>query len=247
MKLPSYTGFPALALLCSGLFLAAISTTAMAQWAGSASAPVQSIDTAVEAPDENIQSIIPSSGSGLKVTYGADQPDGEDTHPALRLTPDKSELVRLDNDVASVVVGNPNHLGVLMDNPRLLILLPRQPGATYLTLMDVDGNVLMQRHVLVASPKSDYVRIRRSCGAAGNAACEQTSVYYCPGVCHEVGMNDGKGSGNVPPPMLSSSARNILNNIISGNGNNGAEPDTANGGTANATEDTGEADKTGGE
>ncbi|MBI2233564.1 MAG: pilus assembly protein N-terminal domain-containing protein, partial [Micavibrio aeruginosavorus] len=164
MKLPSYTGFPALALLCGGLLLAAISTTAMAQWANSASTPAQSADTAAEAPDGNIQSIIPSSGSSPKVTYGADQPGSEDTHPALRLTPDKSELLQMDNDVASVVIGNPDHLGVLMDNTRLLILLPRKPGATYLTLLDVDGKVLMQRHVLVASPKSDYVRIRRSCG-----------------------------------------------------------------------------------
>lgn len=112
---------------------------------------------------------------------------GEETHPALNLSPDKSELVRLDREAASVIVGNPNHVTVLLDTPRLAVVIPRQAGATYFTVLDKDGNVITQRHVIVAAPKENYVRVRRSCGnAAQGTTCRPTSVYFCPDMCHEI-------------------------------------------------------------
>jgi hypothetical protein len=130
------------------------------------------------------QGLIPPSAS---ISYGGAPVQGGDTHPKLALTPDKSELVRLDQDAGSIIVGNPDHLGVLMDNRRLLILVPRVPGATYLTVLDRQGQVIMQRPVIVASPKQNYVRIRRSC-TGGDKDCNPTSVYFCPGMCHPVGL-----------------------------------------------------------
>lgn len=118
----------------------------------------------------------------------------DNTHPDLRLTPDKSTLVRLPHDIKTVFVGNPAHLSVLAESPDLLVLVGKAPGATYFTALDGDGNVVMQRHVIVASPKEGYVRIRRSCinagggedSGGGGGECQSTSVYYCPDMCHEV-------------------------------------------------------------
>lgn len=120
------------------------------------------------------------------------------THPMLRLTPDKSELVRLDRNAISVIVGNPAHLSVLLDTPNTLVLVPRVPGATYFTVLDAAGDVVMQRHVIVGSPKKNYVRVRRSC-ANGAEGCRATSVYFCPDICHEIdtpqiGSNTGTPS-----------------------------------------------------
>lgn len=111
-----------------------------------------------------------------------------ETHPPLKLTPDKSQLIRLDKEAASVVVGSPAHLTVLLDTPTLAVAVPRSPGATYMSVLDKDGNVIMQRHVIVASPKENYVRVRRSCANAGNSRtpCQPTSVYFCPDMCHEI-------------------------------------------------------------
>ena len=120
--------------------------------------------------------------------------DGE-THPALKMTPDKSELVRLDREAASVVVGNPAQIAVMLDAPRLAVVIPRAPGATYFTVLDRDGNVIMQRHVIVASPKKNYVRVRRSCNAASGTSCQPTSVYFCPDMCHEVSAATGEDAG----------------------------------------------------
>lgn len=108
------------------------------------------------------------------------------THSALKLTPDKSELVRLKGDAASVIVGNPAHLSVLAESSKLLVFIPRQPGATYVTVLGQDGSVLMQRHVIVASPKEKYIRIRSTCAGSEDESCQATQVYYCPDMCHAI-------------------------------------------------------------
>lgn len=110
------------------------------------------------------------------------------THPVLNLTQDKSEMVRLDSDAASVIVGNPNHVSVLLDTPTTLVVVPRAAGASHFTVIGKDGEVIMQRHVVVGGGKEQYVRIRRSCGS-NSRGCEATSVYFCPDMCHEVKEN----------------------------------------------------------
>lgn len=120
--------------------------------------------------------------------------EGE-THPVLNLSPDKSELVRLDRDAHSVIIGNPDHVKIVLDTPRLAVVIPKATGATYFTILDKDGGVVMQRHVVVSAPKQDYVRIRRSCGTVPQGTdCKPTSVYFCPDMCHEIGNADGKES-----------------------------------------------------
>ena len=126
----------------------------------------------------------PAASSGVE---DGDTADITVTDPMIRVSPDKSELVRLDRDAISVVVGNPSHLSVLLDTSRLLVLIPKAPGATYFTALDANGDVIMQRHVVVGSPKKNYVRVRRSCAnAARGTTCNATSVYYCPDTCHEI-------------------------------------------------------------
>ncbi len=149
----------------------------------------------------NFQGLIPPAGSAPKINYGGPRHDSNDTHPPLRLTPDKSEIVRLEEDAVSIIVGNPDHLGILMDDSRLLILVPRQPGATYLTVLNQAGQVIMQRHVIVSVANQNYIRIRRSCG--NDSACQQTTVYYCDGMCHETAIVRNNGSSVVPPPVSS--------------------------------------------
>ncbi len=128
--------------------------------------------------------IMPPQATATSGASASLAPD-DATHPPLRLTPDKSEMLRLSTDAASIVIGNESNVQILMDSPKRLIVVPREPGATFFTILDKEGGVIMQRHAIVASPKEKYLRIRRSCRTAG-AACEETSIYYCPGICHDV-------------------------------------------------------------
>lgn len=106
------------------------------------------------------------------------------TAPQLHVTMDRSELVRLENDAASIIVGNPFHANVLMDNPRLLVVVPRAPGTTHFTVLDQNGNVILQRHLIIAAPQENYLRIRRA--HCGDNECVHNASYYCPDMCHEI-------------------------------------------------------------
>jgi hypothetical protein len=112
----------------------------------------------------------------------------------LRLTPDKSELIRLNRSAASVIVGNPAHINVLADSANTLVIVPKAPGASHFTALDADGTVILQQHVIVASPQKNYLRVRRTC-SPGDETCQATSVFYCPDMCHEILMNQDEAAG----------------------------------------------------
>ena len=113
----------------------------------------------------------------------------------LHLTPDKSEMLQLKKEAASVIVGNPNHVNVILDTPTTLIVVPRAAGASHFSVIGKDGSVLLERQVVVGAPKNNsnnkYVRIRRSCAASSSRDCQPSSVYFCDGTCHEVTENTG--------------------------------------------------------
>jgi hypothetical protein len=132
---------------------------------------------------------------------GADMENLPETHPALKLSPDKSEIITLPEDIGTVVVGNPAHFSIFADSPRRLIAVPKAPGASYFTVLNKAGAVIMQRHVLVAPPKEKYVRIRKTCyGESAKDGCLPTQTYYCPDMCHEI------SSGGAEPGKTGNSA-----------------------------------------
>lgn len=202
-----FSGYSGLAVFACAILMCGHVTPSMAQ---SATTPAPD---AVSQGGGRFEGLIPPAGSAVinpapspvketppsaapvaSIQYGAAKPDGEDTHPALNLTADKAELVRLDADASSVIVGNPDTVNIQLENRRLLIVTPHQAGTTYLSILDGNGNVIMQRHIIVSAPKANYIRIRRSCAGQSNG-CQESSVYYCPGMCHPVGSSAAMPSG----------------------------------------------------
>lgn len=109
------------------------------------------------------------------------------THETIKMTPDKSEIIKLKDDAASIIVGNPLHINVIADTSKTLVIVPRSPGATHFTVLGKQGQIIMQRHVIVASPKEGYLRIRKTC-REDSEGCQKTNVFYCPDMCHEIGL-----------------------------------------------------------
>ncbi len=151
----------------------------------------------------------PAQGGGLmpRVDAGAGTPvaDESDTHPALSLTPDKSEMLHLDRDAGTIIVGNPAHLSAILDSSRTILLVPRAPGSTMFTVLDSQRKVIMQRHVFVDAPADKYIRIRRNC-ALGRGGCQPTSVYYCPDICHEISVQQASTGAPVTQTDVASGA-----------------------------------------
>ena len=162
-----------MALLCVFLVLGISSTHAQEETQDASSEITSQISEVLDMPAQS------------KTTHD----DRAMTYPMLHLTQDKSEMIKLNNEAASVVVGNPNHISVLLDTPTTLVVVPRKAGASHFSVIGKDGNIVMQRHVIVGAAKDNYVRIRRSCNANSGANCQKTSTYFCPGTCHEVQEN----------------------------------------------------------
>jgi hypothetical protein len=131
-------------------------------------------------------------GSGKAII----KPIEDDT---LRLTTNKDQIIRLEKDAASVIVNNPNHAQVMLDSPRLLIVQPRNPGATSFKVLDARGNIILEKQIIVSNVRKHYVRIRRMC-QAGDGSCAPDSYFYCPGGCYEVTAVRNMGGTATPPP-----------------------------------------------
>ncbi len=133
----------------------------------------------------------------------------EDDSP-ITISPDGPALVQLNEDAASVIVGNPAHATAMVENPRLIMLMPGAAGATSITALNAEGKAILNRKVLVGGGKGKgYIRINRACGSASRDGCQPVTSYYCPGRCYEtatpVSQQAPTGesvitTGNTPPP-----------------------------------------------
>lgn len=128
--------------------------------------------------------------------------------------PDGPAIINLDQDIGSVIVANPTHARVVVDNQRTIILMPETPGSTELVVMGTNGAPLLEKKVIVSSvTKGSYLTIKRACINSSAEGCTPVSVYYCPDRCHIVDMPgltqasaNGAGSGGTAGEELSGAA-----------------------------------------
>ena len=177
---------------------------ALAKAAASAT-PVAAQSETVKTPAK-IEKIDESELEDAEAIPEPEVKDAEEIEP-LRLALDKPEIVRLDRDAVNVIVGSNENLRVVPDTNKTLLLIAKKPGSTYFRALDVDGKVIMQRHVLIGSPSKNYIRIRRAC-ANGQQGCKQYSVYYCPDMCHEVNVVQDASGPSAPLPAETPAGRN---------------------------------------
>ena len=147
-----------------------------------------------------------NNGGGMAVVSNL-----EETDPPLRMMPDKTQIIDFKRDIGRIIIGNDTTANIVMDSTRRILVIPRAEGATHFTILDNRGHVMMQRHVIVAGPEQQYVRIRRNC--SGTRGCEATTIYYCPDTCHQVELNSGTGSSGGATANSVQSASHAAGNI----------------------------------
>lgn len=106
----------------------------------------------------------------------------------IAVSPDKPEIVRLESDAASIIVGSPKFASVTLDNPRTMLVIPRAEGATSLTVLNSEGDIILEKSIVVGGPKENYVRIRRAC-PSNLGGCVSSQTYYCPDGCSDVSLD----------------------------------------------------------
>lgn len=136
----------------------------------------------------------------------ADQATGDDAGEVIRITPDQTKVVRIGQDAASVIVANPAHANVVLDSPRLLVVMPRVPGTTSFTVLDANGNTIAEKTVIVsAAAKAKYMRIRRICNGQ-DTSCQPSAYFYCPDGCYEVMPVQPEGAPANAPDVAGNAA-----------------------------------------
>ncbi len=136
---------------------------------------------------------------------------------ALDVSPDGPKIVSLPEDASSVIVGNPAHATVVLDNPRLMIITAGIPGMTRLTVLGRQGNVIMSENIIVNGATDGMVRVRNACinGAEG---CQPTRMFYCEEgqQCHNVIVNEptAGGAGGGAPEGVASAGSDALEGAL---------------------------------
>lgn len=118
-----------------------------------------------------------SSGMGVIETSADDD--------VIEMVTDRPMVLKVDKDVSNILIGNDLYLNILPDSRRTLILMPVQPGATFFRAIDSDGNTIIEKRVIVAAKKRNYIRVKQAC-SEDDELCSFQSIYYCPDMCHTV-------------------------------------------------------------
>jgi len=94
---------------------------------------------------------------------------------SYRVDLNKTEIVRLPVDAASVVIGNPNIADVTVQSVRTIFVVGRGFGETNLIILDRNGDTVMDADIQVVNSRPDHsVRIHR-----GQMRQTYSCIPYC--------------------------------------------------------------------
>lgn len=116
---------------------------------------------------------------------------------------DGPAIVRLDADAASVIVGNPAHASVALDDSRTVMVNAGAPGMTRLVVIGKEGQVILDRRVIVDASgagngadedgenNGKFINVKNAC-INSDGVCQPNNVFYCVEgeKCHSVAPQD---------------------------------------------------------
>ncbi|MFQ5785710.1 MAG: pilus assembly protein N-terminal domain-containing protein [Alphaproteobacteria bacterium] len=112
------------------------------------------------AGDTKALKVALSEASQIEPTPPAPVSDPADD--ALRLIIDKSHLLRLTEDAATVMVANPGIADVVVESPRMVFLVGRDVGETNLIILDSAGKEILETPLVVVPNPVRQVTIHRN-------------------------------------------------------------------------------------
>ncbi len=112
---------------------------------------------------------------------------------AVRVTLDKYELVRLNADIATVLIANPAIADVIVEKSRLLFLIGRSPGETMLVLLDKAGREIMNTSIVVVPNLEREVTVHRGAVEATFSCAPRCAAIPNPGRRAPTAVGGGGG------------------------------------------------------
>jgi hypothetical protein len=142
--------------------------------------------------------LIAAAGGSLVAALAAD----------LSVTLDQAKLLKLPNNVATIVIGNPLIADASLQTGGALVITGKGYGTTNIIALDRAGNVLIDKSVVVKGPRENVVVVYRGVDRESYSctpSCERRitlgdGVSYFDATIAQTGMRNGLAQGNALPP-----------------------------------------------
>jgi Pilus formation protein N terminal region len=106
------------------------------------------------------------------------------TESTIPVSIDQAKLIRLPERAATIVVGNPLIADITLQPGGVIIVTGKSYGATNFVAMDRNGEVLVDRIIMVGSPADPIVTVYRGI---------ERESYSCTPVCRpRITLGDGE-------------------------------------------------------
>jgi Flp pilus assembly secretin CpaC len=80
----------------------------------------------------------------------------------IRVFMDYARVLKIDRNVAKVIIGNPQIADVVVSDPQTIVLTGRSFGTTNLVILDGEGNALVDEKIVVSRNAEDTLRVYRN-------------------------------------------------------------------------------------
>ena len=126
----------------------------------------------------------------------------------LGIVLDQATLMKLPENVSTIVVGNPMIADVAVQSGGLVVVTGKGFGSTNLIALDRAGAVLMERSIVVSGPKGPTVQVYRGMERETYSCtpdCERritlgdSATYFSATVTQSDARNSAAGSGGGAP------------------------------------------------
>jgi Flp pilus assembly secretin CpaC len=108
---------------------------------------------------------------------------GADDSGMMRVFLNHAKVLKLDQPVSKVIIGNAEVADATVADSRTIVLTGKAFGTTNLVLLDADGNALLDERILVSIDEGNTVRMYRQ---------TNRTVLSCTPTCEEHQALSGK-------------------------------------------------------
>ena len=108
----------------------------------------------------------------------------------LSVTIDKAHLMRLDKDASTIMVGDPTVADVVLESPRLVLIVGIAPGETNLYILDGEGAEIVHTDLLVVPNANREVALDRNIVEVTFSCAPRCARIATPGVTEEGALEE---------------------------------------------------------
>ena len=115
----------------------------------------------------------------------------------LRVALNKTSILRIERNVSNVSIGNPEIADILVETPRLILIVPKKAGETNLLLFDSNNAAINDFDIIVSPQSLRHLTLYRSTTGVTTFNCDpRCTAVKTPGEPISGGDSGSGGSAS---------------------------------------------------